>query len=132
MTVINTITPRSTGSPASVLATIGDHAGDSDPPFLVLIVLSTVGSVALLGIGTIAYRRRRSRSYLLLLGALAALLLRPVTASGLVLDVLSETQHHFLEHALDVCIAACLLGAIYAVPPQNSHSNDTDSTQQTR
>jgi hypothetical protein len=60
-----------------------------------------------------------------LTGALAALVLRPITALGLLFGIFSADQHHLLEHSLDVSIAACLLVAIYTVPTLTDESTDT-------
>jgi hypothetical protein len=51
---------------------------------------------------------------------------------GLLFDVTSNAQHHLVEHTLDVCIAACLLAAIYTVPVPNADATDDGSTQRSR
>jgi hypothetical protein len=102
--------------------------GITDLHYTILIVLSAIGSMTLLAVATVALKRRRSRPYLLLTGALAALVLRPLAATGLVLGIVPMEYHHLVEHFLDVCIAACLLGALYTVPSPNVDSLDDEPT----
>jgi len=113
-------------SAAGLVMDLGGHEGIGHLHFAALIALSAIGSILLLAVATVALRRRRSRPYLLLTGALAALVLRPITATGLVLGVFPMEYHHLTEHFLDVCIAACLLAALYTVPAPTADS-DFDS-----
>lgn len=102
--------------------------GTSDLQYATLIALSALGSIVLLLVASTALRRRRSRPYLLLTGALAALVLRPITATAVALGLVPMEYHHLIEHFLDVCIAACLLAALYAVPAPTAGPIDDEHT----
>ena len=79
------------------------------------LVLAGGGSLLLVGLAGVAFVQRRSRSYLLVLLALATLLARTV-AGVLMLDgLLAADLHHTLEHALDVALVGFLLVAVYSV-----------------
>jgi hypothetical protein len=113
---------------ANAVLELGWHEGIGHLHFALLIALSAAGSVTLFAVATVAWRRRRSRPYLLLTGALAALVLRPIAATSLVLGVLPVGYHHVVEHVLDVVIAACLLTAIYTVPEPKVEQIDDEQT----
>ena len=82
---------------------------------LVLLVAAGLGSALLLGLGLAAFARRRSRSYLLVVLALAALLARTLVAAGAEAGLLSTSVHHLAEHGLDVVMAALVVGAVVYV-----------------
>jgi diacylglycerol kinase len=88
------------------------HAGHSLPRATGL-VFAGIASAGLLGLALAAYLRRRSGSYLLILLALGALLARSLVGLGTVLGRISQPQHHLLEHALDVGMAALVIAAVY-------------------
>lgn len=79
---------------------------------LVLLVAAGLASALLLGLGLAAFARRRSRAYLFVVLALAALLSRTVVAVGAEAGVLSLSTHHVAEHGLDVAMAALVVGAV--------------------
>ena len=82
---------------------------------LFVLGIAGLGSALLLGLGLAAYARRRSRSYLLVVLALAALLARTLVAAGAEAGVLSTAVHHLAEHGLDVVMAALVVGAVVYV-----------------
>lgn len=92
------------------------HAGLVGPgslPLLAAIALATVGTAALLGLAIGAFVRRRSRPYLLIVGALAALLGRSAVAGVAAVGLVSLAEHHVLEHGLDVLLVALVIAAVY-------------------
>ncbi|WP_236544803.1 DUF7471 family protein [Salinirussus salinus] len=93
------------------------HAGGgvaSDPPWVLAVVaLATVATAALLGLTFAAYVRRKSRSYLLVVAAVAALLARSVVAGVTFAGMVSPAGHHLLEHGLDVVLVGLVVGAVY-------------------
>jgi heme A synthase len=78
-----------------------------------LLVFGGIASVALAGLGIVAFSRRRSRSYLLVAIALVALALKAFLGGLWLFEVLPTVQHDLLEHGLDLAIAALLMGAVY-------------------
>lgn len=82
------------------------HPPSIDLPLLVILLIAAIISAVLLGLALAAYTRRRSRSYLIILLAIATLFARTAVAGFTVLDMLSATEHHLIEHALDVALAA--------------------------
>jgi ABC-type spermidine/putrescine transport system permease subunit II len=105
--------------------------GVSDLNYAILLVLSAVGSILLLVVAATALRRRRSQPYLLLTGALGALVLRPIAGTGVALGLFPMEYHHLVEHFLDVCIAACLLAALYTVRAPTDGSIDDEHAYET-
>lgn len=90
---------------------VGPATGDG-PLMLVLLAAAGLASALLLGLGLAAFARRRSRPYLLVVLALAALLARTVVAAGAEAGLLSLADHHVVEHGLDVAMAALVVGAV--------------------
>jgi Na+/proline symporter len=88
---------------------------------LVLLGLGGLGAAALFGVALATFVRRRSRPYLLLVGAFAALLVRSAVAVGSVLGYVPAASHHLLEHGVDVALVALVVAAVYyarAVSPE--------------
>lgn len=79
---------------------------------LVLLVLAGVASAVLLGLAVAAFVQRRSRPYLLVALALGALVARTIVGGSGAIAVVSPEVHHTLEHALDVVMAALVIGAV--------------------
>ena len=102
------------------------HAPPSPNPALLGIhLLAGVGSGVLLVLGVAAFGQRGSRSYLLVVLALGALIARTVVSGLAMFGPLDPWIHHFAEHALDAMLATFLLGAVYCaretdsvVPPE--------------
>ncbi|PSP71898.1 hypothetical protein BRC70_04225 [Halobacteriales archaeon QH_6_68_27] len=84
-----------------------------DPVVLATHLLAGVGSGLLLVFGVAAFSRRASRSYLLVVFALAALAARTGVSALAMFGPLGPGVHHFAEHALDALLATCLLAAVY-------------------
>lgn len=80
----------------------------------VLILLSGIASVGLAVVGVLAFRRRRSPSYLLVATALIVLAAKAFVGGLTVAGLLGLRLHHLLEHGLDFLTAMLLIGAIYA------------------
>ncbi|MFB6301856.1 MAG: hypothetical protein ABEH78_03200 [Haloferacaceae archaeon] len=91
----------------------GGVAGPASPALLVVIGLATVGTAVLLGLAVGAFVRRGSRPYLLIVGALVALLGRSAVAGVTAAGLLSPLDHHVLEHGLDVLLVALVIAAVY-------------------
>lgn len=89
------------------------HPPGIDVPLLVVLTVAGVATALLLGLALAAFTRRRSRPYLLVGLAIAALFARTVVAGLTMIDVLPAEQHHIFEHSLDVAMAALVIGAVY-------------------
>ncbi len=82
-------------------------------PALLLLAAGALGSALLLGLGLAAFARRGSRSYLLIVLALAALFGRSAVAGLAAANLMEPTSHHIVEHVLDVAMVALVIGAVY-------------------
>lgn len=87
--------------------------GSQSLPLLAAITVTAVGTAVLLGLAVGAFVQRRSRPYLLIVAALVALLGRSAVAGATIAGVFSPTEHHFLEHGLDVALVALVIAAVY-------------------
>jgi hypothetical protein len=85
----------------------------SSPALLALVTVAGLGTAVLLGLAFAAFVRRRSRPYLLLVAAFAALLGRSAVVVLSLVGVLSPAQHHLFEHGLDVVLVALVVAAVY-------------------
>ncbi|WP_435066601.1 DUF7471 family protein [Haloplanus sp. C73] len=85
----------------------------SSPALVALVTVAGLGTAVLLGLAFAAFVRRRSRPYLLLVAAFAALLGRSAVVGLSLVGVLSPAQHHLLEHGLDVVLVALVVAAVY-------------------
>lgn len=79
-------------------------------PVLVLAILT---SAVLVSLGVVAYSRRQSRSYLLVVLALATLIAKACLGGLAIGQWLSMDIHHLFEHLLDVVMALFLIASIY-------------------
>lgn len=95
-------------------------------PLFAVVALATLGAAILVGLALGAFLRRGSRSYLLIVGALVALLARSAVAALSFAGGLSPASHHLLEHGLDVVLVALVVGAVYHA---RSVSRGVDSGQ---
>jgi hypothetical protein len=95
--------------------TVPLHAvvGLTTPGLIAVVGLATLGTAVLLGLAFAAFVRRRSRPYLLLVAAFAALLGRSAVVAVSALGLLSPTDHHLFEHGLDVVLVALVVAAVY-------------------
>lgn len=84
---------------------------------LVVLALATVGTLALFVIALLAYRRRRTPVYLLLVIALGLLVGRSIVGFGTAVGVVPMPIHHLVEHGSDFGVAALVLYAIYRTGP---------------
>lgn len=84
-----------------------------DLPTLAAHLLAGAGSGVLLAVGIVAFGRRQSRSYLLVVLALAALATRTAVSVLAIVRLIPPDLHHFGEHALDAMLATFLLGALW-------------------
>jgi len=85
----------------------------ASPGLIAVVSLAALGTAILFGLAFAAFIRRRSRPYLLLVAAFAALLGRSAVVGFSLLGVLSPTNHHFFEHGLDVVLVALVVAAVY-------------------
>lgn len=84
-----------------------------DWPLLAVLAVAAVASALVTGVALAAYVRRRSRPYLLVALAIAALLARTLVGAAVPAGWLGLTAHHLLEHGLDVAMAGLVVGAVY-------------------
>lgn len=98
---VTPLAPVAHAAPSADLLVVGVH------------LLAGVGSGLLLALAVAALGRRGSRSYLLVVLALGALLARTLVSALAMFGPLEAGLHHFAEHALDATLATFLLGAIY-------------------
>lgn len=87
--------------------------GPQSLPLIGVVAVAALGTAVLLGLAIGAFVQRQSRPYLLIVAALAALLGRSAVAGFSVTGMLSGTEHHFLEHGLDVVLVALVIAAVY-------------------
>lgn len=88
-------------------------APELDPALMATHALAGVGSGLLLALGVAAFTQRGSRSYLLVVLALGALLTRTCVSLLAVFGPLEPALHHLAEHGLDAMVATFLLLAVY-------------------
>lgn len=89
------------------------HPLAPEPPLVVVLALAGAASLVVAGLASVAFARRRTRSYLLVAGALAALAARTGVAGLSLGGLLGTDLHHLLEHGLDVAMAGLVIGAVY-------------------
>lgn len=87
---------------------------------LVVLALATTGTLTLFLVALIAYRRRGTTVYLLLMVALGLLVVRSLLGFGTALGVVPMPVHHIVEHSSDFAIAALVLYALYRSGPVES------------
>jgi len=80
---------------------------------LAVVTVGAMGAALLLGLAFAAFVQRRSRPYLLIAAAFAALFGRSLIAGGSIYGLLSPATHHLLEHAVDVVLVALVVAAVY-------------------
>jgi hypothetical protein len=86
---------------------------DPDPMLVATHLVAGVGTGLLLVLAVTAFTQRGSRSYLLVVLALAALAARTAISLSAMFGPLPAELHHFVEHALDAMVATFLLAAVY-------------------
>lgn len=92
---------------------VGVHLGGIHVGLVGVLAVSAVAAVVLCGLAVVAYRRRRSRAYLLVVFALATLVARPLIGALSATAVVDADLHHLLEHGLDAVVVLLVLGAVY-------------------
>lgn len=97
----------------------GALLGIDDPAVAIVIVLSAFATLPLAVFGLLAYRRRRTTSYLFVALAFLLFLLKSVLGGISVAVSVDVVVHHLLEHGFDFAIAMLLLGAIYSSRSQD-------------
>jgi ABC-type Fe3+ transport system permease subunit len=80
---------------------------------LLVLGIASVVTAVLLALALLAFTERRSRPYLLIALAIAALFLRTVVAGLSMFAMLPSTSHHLFEHFLDVVVVVLIIVAIY-------------------
>lgn len=91
----------------------------SDPMLAGVVILSALVSFPLAILGVLAYRRRRTRSYLLVAVAFLAFLFKSIVGLLTLVGVVSLGSHHLIEHGLDSVVAVLLIGAVYLARDSN-------------
>jgi len=87
--------------------------GEQSLPLLAVLALAGTGAAVLLGLAIGAVVRRRSRPYVLIAAAIAALFVRSAVAGLTYTGLFSQAEHHLLEHGLDVVLVALVIAAVY-------------------
>lgn len=85
----------------------------SDIASLVLLILAGLAAAVLVSLGVFAFSRRQSRSYLLVVLALATLVCKAGAGGFTLVGILPFGLHHLLEHGLDLVMATLLIAAVY-------------------
>lgn len=83
------------------------------PVAIALILLAGVASVVLALVGVMAFRRRRSPSYLLVATALVVLAMKALLGWMTIVGIVGVEPHYLIGHALDLLMALLLIAAIY-------------------
>jgi hypothetical protein len=91
----------------------GGLGGSGSASLYVTLAVAAVGSVVLLGLAIAALVRRQSRPYLLIAAAIGAVFTRSAVGGLTMAGTLSTTEHHLLEHGLDVVLVALVIAAVY-------------------
>ncbi len=99
--------------PSGVLPVAHAQTAGLDVPLVFALAAAGVASALLTAAALVAFLRRRSRPYLLVALALAALLARSVVAGASVGGLLAGDVHHVLEHGLDVLMAGLVIAAVW-------------------
>ncbi|MDZ7702460.1 MAG: hypothetical protein U5J98_10605 [Halobacteriales archaeon] len=97
------------------------HPGGLDLPLLAVLTGAGLVTAILLGLALAAFLQRQSRPYLLIALALGALLARSLVAGLSLMNLLDGSQHHLLEHGLDVAMGAFVIGAVYYARSVDRH-----------
>ena len=79
----------------------------------VVVLVGTVGGALLCGLAVAAFVRRRSRPYLLVVGAFAALFVRSGVAVATLFGGVDPATHHLVEHGVDIVLVALVIAAVY-------------------
>jgi fluoride ion exporter CrcB/FEX len=91
----------------------GGFAGSGSTSLYVTLAVAVVGSAALLGLAIAALVRRQSRPYLLVAAAIGAVFARSAVGGLTMAGTFSATEHHLLEHGLDIVLVALVIAAVY-------------------
>ena len=78
-----------------------------------LLVVAGLAAAVLVSLGLVAFSRRRSRSYFLIVLALCTLVCKALAGSFTVVGVMPVELHHTVEHGLDLVMAILLIAAVY-------------------
>ena len=78
-----------------------------------LIVLAGLAAAVLVSLGLVAFSRRQSYSYLLVVLALGTLLCKALAGGFTIVGILPTDLHHTVEHGLDFVMALLLIAAVY-------------------
>lgn len=82
-------------------------------PLLGVVTIAALGAALLFWVAVAAFIQRRSRPYLLLAAAFAALLSRPLVTGVDMVGLISPEAHHLFEHGIDVVLVSLVVGAVY-------------------
>lgn len=91
-----------------------------------LLILAGLAATVLVSVGLLAFWRRQSRSYLLIVLALGTLICKAAAGGFTLIGVLPGDLHHVVEHGLDLMMAVLLIAAVYsartAAPKMHGHN----------
>lgn len=89
------------------------HPPSVSLPLLLVLAIASVGTAILLSLALLAFTERRSRPYLLISLAIAALFLRTIVAVLSMMSILPTTSHHLFEHVLDIVVVVLVIVGVY-------------------
>jgi len=98
---------------AMIVPLHGGFVGSGSASLYATLAVAVAGSAALLGLAIAAVLRRQSRPYLLIAAAIGAVFARSAVGGLTATGVFSATDHHLLEHGLDVVLVALVVAAVY-------------------
>lgn len=87
------------------------------PVLSLFIILAALGTTALFLVSVIAYRRRRTFPYLIIMVAIGLLVFRTAIGFATMFGYVPMTLHHVIEHLTDFLIAALIIFLLYKVGP---------------
>jgi hypothetical protein len=111
------------------------HVGSGHQPIdtalLPVLFIGGLASSVLVTAGIIAFSRRQARSYLFVVLALGTLVMKALLGGLALSDIIPISQHHLIEHALDMLLAVFLLIAVYDARTSPSRYSNTGEQSET-
>ena len=92
---------------------LASSISQGDVVLFCLIVLAGLTAALLVSLGLVAFSRRKSRAYLLVVLALGTLLCKAVAGGLTIVGIMPTDLHHPVEHGLDSVMAVLLIAAVY-------------------
>lgn len=92
---------------------LSSSISQADVVLFCLLVLAGLAATVLVSLGLVAFSRRQSRSYLLVVLALCTLICKALAGSFTIVGIVPANLHHTMEHGLDLVMAMLLIAAVY-------------------